>query len=205
MDKKKEESVRQKRLRQLDSDIRNVKSSLGDLRRKNNKKHVPGEGDPLAKAVIVAEAPGAKEAESGRPLVGPSGKVVNEEILPSIGKSREDFYITNIVKDRPDKNEDPTKKDIQTYAPFLDREIEIIQPKIIITLGNFSTQYILKRYGAEDEAGPITKIRGQFFEVNMPYGKALVFPLFHPAYTIRNRSKREILLADFAKLKKYLK
>src|SRR3989338_6639643 len=104
---------------------------------KNKVFPVIGEGSHDAKIMFVGEAPGKNEAAGGRPFCGASGKILTE-MIESIGKKRENVYITNIVKDRPTDNRDPLPEEIKIYSPFLDRQIEIIQPKVIATLGRYS-------------------------------------------------------------------
>jgi uracil-DNA glycosylase family 4 len=117
---------------------------------------VIGEGSHFADIMFVGEAPGKNEAIQGRPFVGASGKFLNELLL-GVGIKREDVYITNIVKDRPPENRDPTPEEIEMYGPFLDRQIDIIQPKVIATLGRFSMVYIMKKFGLDFEIEPISK------------------------------------------------
>ncbi len=158
---------------------------------------VIGVGSLDVPIVFIGEAPGEKEAKTGRPFVGRSGKFL-DELLLSVGISREDVYITNIVKDRPPKNRDPLPEEIEKYAPFLDRQIEIIKPKVIATLGRFSMTYIMNRYGLSDEVGPIGSLHGKVFDTEMPSGdKIKVVPLYHPAVALYNPGSREELKNDF--------
>src|SRR3989344_9619517 len=106
------------------------KSPLYDYRKRNNYYPVIGEGNHDALVMFIGEAPGKNEALKARPFCGAAGKIL-DELLGSIGVKREDVYITNIVKDRPPENRDPTPEEIGMYAPFLDRQIDIIAPKII--------------------------------------------------------------------------
>jgi len=144
-------------LKKIKDEIINLKNSPLCLERIKNKVFpVIGEGDHGAKIMFIGEAPGKNEAETGRPFCGRSGKLL-DEFLASINIPRESVYITNIVKDRPPKNRDPLPEEIEIYAPFLDRQIEIIKPKIIATLGRFSMQYIMNRYGLSSELLPSVK------------------------------------------------
>jgi len=162
---------------------------------------VIGEGSHNAEIMFVGEAPGKNEAETGRPFCGRSGKLL-DEFLASINVSRESVYITNIVKDRPPKNRDPLPEEIEVYAPFLDRQIEIIKPKIIATLGRFSMQYIMNRYELSSELGPISDMHGRVFETIMPWGdRVKVVPLYHPAVAIYNQHSKATLMEDFKVLK----
>lgn len=174
---------------------------LADLRREEKYFPVIGEGSHSAPIMFVGEAPGETEAKTGRPFVGRAGQLLNE-LLSSINVPREDVYITNIVKDRPPKNRDPFSEEIETYAPFMDRQIEIIKPKVIATLGRFSMNYIMNRYGLEGELGPISSLHGKVFETKMPWGdKVKIVPLFHPAAAIYNQHLKPQLQEDFKVLK----
>ena len=140
------------------------------------------------------------EAKTGRPFVGRAGQFLNE-LLASIDVPREKVYITNIVKDRPPKNRDPLPQEIDQYAPFLDRQIEIIKPKVIATLGRFSMTYIMNRYGLSFELGSISALHGKVFDTEVSGQKVKVVPLFHPAVALYDGSKRADLLEDFKVLK----
>lgn len=178
-------------------------SDLCKERIKNKTFPVLGEGSHFASIILIGEAPGKNEAKTGRPFVGASGKVL-DELLLSADISRDDVYITNIVKDRPPLNRDPLPEEIDMYAPFLDRQIEIIQPKVIATLGRFSMMYIMKRYGLESKIDMISKIRGKIFEAKTPYGKVKMIPLYHPAVAVYNRKTKDSLKEDFKILKKFI-
>ena len=125
-------------------------------------------------------------------------------MLKLVGIPRAEVYVTNIVKDRPPGNRDPEPSEIEIYGPFLDRQISVIKPKAIATLGRFSMEYIMTRYGLAWEIAPIGKIHGEVFMAKMPYGEALFVPLYHPAAAIYNRATKDHLQMDFKKLKKLL-
>ncbi len=161
---------------------------------------VIGEGSHTASVMFIGEAPGEKEAATGRPFVGRSGQFLNE-LLESINIKREEVYITNIVKDRPPKNRDPRPEEIELYAPFLDRQIEIIKPKVIATLGRFSMIYIMERYGLKEEVGPISKLHGQVFDTEISGQKVKIVPLYHPAVALYNPNNKSELKKDFEVLK----
>lgn len=160
---------------------------------------VIGDGSHDASIMFIGEAPGKNEAKTGRPFCGASGKIL-DELLKHVGIKREDVYITNIVKDRPTNNRDPKQEEIEIYAPFLDRQIEIIKPQIIATLGRFSMQYIMEKFGLSEKLEPISKIHGKVFEVK----KIKIAPLYHPAVAIYNRTTLPVLKKDFENLKKQL-
>ncbi|MDB5194254.1 MAG: hypothetical protein JWN50_268 [Parcubacteria group bacterium] len=175
-------------------------SALADERRENKTFPVIGEGSHDADIMFIGEAPGENEAKTGRPFVGRAGQFLNE-LLDSVGIPRDTVYITNIVKDRPPKNRDPLPDEIELYAPFLDRQIEIIKPKVIATLGRFSMIYIMNRYGLSLEVEPISALHGKVFDAEPPYGKVKFVPLFHPAAAIYNQALKETLKEDFKVLK----
>lgn len=182
------------------NDILNLKKSeLVDFRKENNYFPVIGQGDLNAKIIFVGEAPGKKEAETGVPFCGRSGKFLDEMLL-SIKLSRENVYITNLVNDRPPENRDPSEKEIELYGKFLERQIEIIKPKVIIALGRLPMKYIFEKYGIGNELKVISQIHGQIFKTK----KFSILPLFHPAVALYSGSKRELLIKDFSIVKKFL-
>lgn len=155
---------------------------------------VPGAGDPQALIMFIGEGPGFHEDQKGLPFVGRSGDLLNQ-MLAKIGLKREEVFITNVVKDRPPDNRDPLPEEILACKPFLDRQIEIIDPLVIATLGRFS----MARYFPN---GKITQIHGQpkyDTEALRAY-----YPLFHPAAVLRNDSLRPQMEQDFARLRNIL-
>ncbi len=179
----------------LDELLINDKLPLYGYRTENKYFPVAGEGNHHAKIIFIGEAPGKNEAMTGRPFCGAAGRVLDES-LAEAGIKREDVYITNIVKDRPPENRDPAPSEIEIYAPYLDRQIEIIKPKVIATLGRFSMDYVMRRYGMEKEIKSITAIRGKMFKTNIFGIETVIAPLYHPAATIYDQSKRAVLKAD---------
>ena len=176
------------------------KSPLYKYRIENKNLPVIGQGSHDAKVMFIGEAPGKNEAQTGFPFCGASGKIL-DELLAYIGMDREKVYITNIVKDRPPLNRDPSPEEIKIYGPFLDRQIEIIEPKIIVGLGRYSMEYIMRKFGLESKLEPISKLHGQVFETTLPYGKVKIIPLYHPAVAVYNSHTLDILKSDFAILK----
>lgn len=159
---------------------------------------VPGEGNPKAEVMLIGEAPGANEDKEGKPFVGAAGKFLTE-LLNSIGLDRKSVFITNLVKCRPPNNRDPEEDEIIACSPYLDKQIDEISPKIIITLGKHSTTYILAKIGIKVKS--ITAVRGKFFEWKREgKGVILVFPTYHPAAALYNPSLREELFKDFKKV-----
>jgi uracil-DNA glycosylase len=151
-----------------------------------------GEGSINSRILFIGEAPGAKEEELGRPFVGRSGKLLDKS-LEEIGLSREDVYITNIVKKRPPDNRDPNNKEINTYSPYLKREIEIINPKIIVTLGRFSLNYFIPEVKISESQGNLLKLNN-----------LSIFPIFHPAAAMRSSRRMVEFKNSFKELKKHI-
>lgn len=191
------ESTRDKALKKIKDEVMGLVSSpLYSERVKNGYFPVIGEGNHRAEIMFIGEAPGENEAKTGRPFCGRAGKVL-DELLKSVGIERKDVYVTNIVKDRPPGNRDPFPDEIEIYAPFLDRQIEIIKPKVVATLGRFSMQYVMSRYGLEWEMDSISKLHGKMFDT-----KNFKFvPLYHPAAAIYNQHLLDTLKEDFKVLK----
>jgi len=177
------------------------KSPLYKYRQKHGYLPVLGEGSHDADIFFIGEAPGESEAKTGQPFCGRSGKLL-DEFLEHVNLARADVYITNVLKDRPPKNRDPKPDEITLYTPFLRRQIAIIQPKVIATLGRFSMEFIASEYGIELD-GTITQVRGNVFEIEEDDRKITFIPLFHPAVALYDGSKRDVLKKDFEILKKY--
>ncbi|MFA5888793.1 MAG: uracil-DNA glycosylase [Candidatus Paceibacterota bacterium] len=179
------------------------KSPLYTYRLENKYFPVVGEGSHNARIMFIGEAPGENEAKTARPFCGRSGKVL-DEMLESINLNRSDVYITNIVKDRPPENRDPSPKEIKLYAPFLNKQIEIIQPRVIATLGRFSMVYILELLKCKTPILSIGEMHGKEFTGQASFGLVTVVPLYHPAVALYNGSNKGTLLEDFQILKKYV-
>ncbi len=194
---------RTKQLRKIKDEVLALKDSpLYSERVKNKVFPVIGEGNHHARIMFIGEAPGKNEALTGRPFVGAAGKYL-DELLASAGIKREDVYITNIVKDRPPFNRDPLPSEIELYAPFLDRQVDIIQPNVIATLGRFSMDYIMRKFKLFDKLGSISQLHGKILEANTSYGKINIVPLYHPAVVIYNNTMKETLKKDFEVLKEF--
>jgi len=160
---------------------------------------VPGEGSLDASILFVGEAPGYLEDVKGRPFVGAAGKLL-DTLLAEINLSRGLVYITNVVKCRPPENRDPLSLEVKTCTPYLNRQIRIIQPKIIVTLGRHATSYVLSEAGLKEAVG-ITKLRGKLYSVK-PFGLSVsVLPTFHPAAVLHNPKYKDALERDFQFLK----
>ena len=171
---------------------------------KGRKKAVPGEGDIDAKIVFLGEAPGYWEDVKGLPFVGAAGKVL-DGLLESIDLPRESVFITNIVKCRPPENRDPRSVEVKTCTSlYLDRQVNLIKPKVLVTLGRHSTAYILCKIGFEKVAS-ITECRGKAYKVRFHGLPLVVVPMYHPASVLHNPKYRDGLENDFRLLKKELR
>lgn len=155
---------------------------------------VVGEGRLNSKIIFIGEAPGKNEDESGRPFVGRAGKLLTSLINNELGIDRGDVWIGNIIKHRPPKNRDPLPDEISACRDFLTKQIEIIEPQVIVTLGRFSFNYFVPD-------GKISIERGKFVDM----GKFKVFPVYHPAAALRNRKFLNTLQSDFVVLSEYIK
>ncbi len=196
--------MKEKTLKEIEEKLTNFsKSPLYQLRIKEGNLPVMGEGSVLSVVMFIGEAPGKNEARKGKPFCGKAGDVLNK-YLDQISIKRNDVYITNIVKDRPPQNRDPEEEEIRAYAPFLNKEIEVINPKIIVTLGRFSTHYILRKYNQEDKIKPISIMEGKPVTIQKKEGTFYILPLFHPAAVIYDKQKEEKLKEGFLVLKKLI-
>jgi uracil-DNA glycosylase len=197
-------SDRVAQLEQIAEEIRNLTiSPLYPLRKEKGYLPVIGEGELSSGIMLIGEAPGEKEAKTGRPFVGASGRLL-DELLDSIGAQRQDVYITNIVKDRPPENRDPSPEEIRLYAPFLLRQIEIIQPRVILTLGRFAMDFILELFDLPEKGRKIGELHGKPLTAQTTYGPVAVVPLYHPAVALYNVDRRETLMNDFKSVKQFL-
>ena len=164
---------------------------------------VLGEGNPKAKIMFIGEAPVANEDRTGRPFCGAAGRVL-DELLESVGIKRTEVYICNILKCRPPGNRPPKAEEIRACTPYLERQIEIIKPEVICTLGNFATSFIFKKYGLEDKLAGISKIHGKVFLAGDLFTQVKILPLYHPAVATYNINMKETLKKDFQVLKEVL-
>lgn len=156
---------------------------------------VLGDGNPDAEIVFIGEAPGKKEDELGLPFVGASGRFLNE-MLEAAGLVRADVYITNIVKYRPPNNRDPLPEEKKEFWPYLMRQLEIIQPKVVITLGRHSGMAFIPDLVISRDHGKPCKEK--YYDTQF-----VVIPLYHPAAALYNGSMRETLINDFLTAKAY--
>ena len=178
--------------------LENLRNEIGDCIRgklaKGRKNVVFGEGNADADLMFIGEGPGRDEDIQARPFVGDAGKLLTNLIV-KLGLKREGVYIANIVKCRPPYNRNPEEDEITTCMPFVERQIEIIKPKVIVCLGKISAQAIL---GSKI---PISKLRGNFFN----YNDIAVMPTFHPAYLLRNPKDKWLTWDDMKKVLEKLK
>jgi DNA polymerase len=190
-------------MHEIEEEIRDLKQSpLYEYRTANKFFPVTGEGSYDAKIMFVGEAPGRNEAKTGKPFCGAAGKVL-DKLLEHAGIPRDSVYITNIVKDRPPENRDPTSKEIEIYGPFLDRQIEIIKPRVIVALGRYAMGYIMNKFGLEPELEPIGKAHGKAYPTKTSYGDLDVVVLYHPCVAVYNPNNLPNLKKDFEILTKY--
>lgn len=174
-------------LAQLSADI--IADDICPELREQATQLVMGQGDPDADIVLIGEAPGKQEDEQGLPFVGASGRFLNE-MLETAGLVRADVYITNIVKYRPPNNRDPHPEEKKAFWPYLLRQLEIIDPAVIITLGRHSMEYFIPD-------ATISTQHGQAKQVRYHDREYLVIPLYHPAAALYNGSMRQTLIDDF--------
>lgn len=153
---------------------------------------VPPAGNPDAEIMFIGEAAGYHEHLQRKPFVGLAGKLLTRTLIES-GMQRADVWISNILKVRPPQNRDPLPEEIASYAPYLDAEIEIIKPKIIVTLGRFSMGKFLKN-------AFISQVHGQARWIDWKNTKIIIFPMYHPAAALRNGKVMQSFKADFSKL-----
>lgn len=157
------------------------------------KKVVFGVGNPAADLMFVGEAPGADEDIQGEPFVGRAGQLLTK-IIEAIGLTRGDVYIANVIKCRPPGNRNPEPDEVEQCEPFLFRQIDIIKPKVIVALGKFAAQSLLKT------TDPITRLRGREYK----YREAILMPTYHPAYLLRNPSAKRDVWEDMKRVRAIL-
>lgn len=155
---------------------------------------VPGEGKTNAQVMFIGEAPGAVEDETGRPFVGPAGKLLTDIIEKGMGLKREDVFIANILKCRPPSNRDPEDYEVAACIGFLHEQIKAVNPKVIVALGRIASHKLL-----EDNT-PISKLRGEFRN----YRGILTMPTYHPSYLLQNPSKKREVWEDIKKVMEVL-
>jgi len=175
-----------------------VRADIGDCTRcklhtLGRSQIVFGVGSPQADLMFVGEAPGADEDIQGIPFVGRAGQLLTK-IIEAIGLKREDVYIANVIKCRPPQNRNPEPDEVEKCEPFLFQQIDIIKPKVIVALGKFGAQTLLRTLD------PISRLRGRVFD----YRGAKLIPTFHPAYLLRNPSSKREVWEDMKLVRKLL-
>jgi DNA polymerase len=195
---------RAQQLAALGEEVRDLtQSPLYAFRQTHNYRPVVGEGPVDASIMLIGEAPGESEAKSGRPFVGASGRVL-DELLASIGLQRSQVYITNVVKDRPPENRDPSPAEIALYSPFLTRQIEIIRPQVIATLGRFAMEFVLNLLQIAPPNAMISRLHGQVLYGKTSYGAVAMVPLYHPAVALYSTPRKATLLEDMRALSQFV-
>lgn len=174
-----------------------METNFADLPLVNKKEDiVPGEGLATAQVMLIGEAPGFNEAVQRRPFVGRSGQLLRKTLV-EVGLEPANVYISNIVKARPPENRDPTPAEIAAFKPYLDREIEIINPKLIVTLGRFSMYKFLPEVR-------VSQVHGRLHKVAWDKKVIYVLPMYHPAAALRGTQVKNQFVADFQKIPKIL-
>jgi uracil-DNA glycosylase len=193
---------REKEMQKIKREVESLNSAdLYQFRIHNNYTPVIGEGSLFAEIMLIGEAPGKKEAETGKPFCGRSGKVL-DLLLEAIKIQRQDVYITSVLKDRPPHNRDPRKDEVALYAPILMKQIAVIKPKVIGTLGRFSTECVFSHFNILNKLKTTSEMHGKFFKVSSSYGEIVIVPLYHPAVALYRASMLPELKKDFKRIKK---
>ncbi len=172
------------------ADLRQLRENLGDCRRcglsEGRTNIVYGVGNPNADVMFVGEGPGAEEDRQGEPFVGRAGQLLTDIITKGMRLRREDVYIANVVKCRPPGNRDPEPDEVASCEPFLIRQIELVKPRVIVALGRFAAQTLLR------SNTPVSRLRGQWRD----YHGIPLMPTFHPAYLLRNPADKRLVWED---------
>ncbi len=180
----------------LSSQIENLEQNVNNCHlcnlAKNRKNIVFGEGNTNADLMFIGEGPGANEDASGKPFVGRAGMLLTKIIENVLNLTREDVYITNIVKCRPPENRVPTLEEVSACKPYLLQQIKMVNPKIIVALGSTSFHHLMGEYET-----PISKIRGEILN----FGEAKLIPTYHPSFLLRNPSSKKDVYEDMLKVK----
>ncbi len=188
------ESIKQKILTEMHCPLKDTATNL-----------VFGKGNPDAKIMFIGEAPGEQEDLQGLPFVGRAGKEL-DAMLHKIGMSLDDCYIANILKYRPPNNRNPNAEEIRRHTPYLVEQIKTIKPKIVITLGNFSTKFVLGDFDIDKmkSIGGITYLHGKIINKNIGELNFKVIPMYHPAAILYNPNLRKNFEADFERIREVI-
>ncbi len=183
-------------------DLQELKEDINGCKKCNlHKKRtqiVVGDGVSDADIMFIGEAPGRQEDKEGKPFVGRAGQLL-DSFLEDIDLDRNEVYITNIVLCRPPNNRNPEDEEIEKCTCYLDRHIEIVDPRVIVPLGSFATSYILDKYGID--GGTISSVHGEVFTVNNLKGSFRIVPQYHPAAALYNPDLKKVIYSDFEKVK----
>ena len=179
--------------------LESVRKDLGDCRRcklhqLGRRQIVFGVGNPRAELMFIGEAPGHDEDVQGIPFVGRAGQLLTK-IIEAIGLTRDDIYIANVIKCRPPENRNPESDEVASCEPFLFRQVKVIRPRVIVALGTFAAQTLLRTND------PISRLRGKLFS----YGDARLIPTFHPAYLLRSPERKRDVWEDMKKVRALLR
>ena len=190
--------------------LRNIRDDIVQCRQcdlyKTRTYPVVGKGNHDANIMFVAEAPGGEEDKKAVPFIGPAGKILNK-LLASINLNRDDVYICNVLKCRPPDNMNPTEEQKKSCSPYLTRQINAIQPKVIVCLGNHATESILTLFGQSDKIEPISMMSGKLINIDSVYTESIglnIMPLLHPAALLHNPLLGTKIRNDFKKLKEVI-
>ncbi|MCW3992616.1 MAG: uracil-DNA glycosylase [Candidatus Bathyarchaeota archaeon] len=182
-------------MREISEEISNCRRcGLCDGRRNP----VVGEGNLDATVAFIGEAPGRREDETGRPFVGAAGRLL-DRLLSNVGLGRGDVYISNVLKCRPPNNRRPRLEEARACAPHLERQLGIIEPRVIAPMGNSAIGYLMRRFGLTPAY--IGQIHGRHFEAEAPWGRLTLSPLYHPAAALYNKDLGRVLEEDFESLR----
>ncbi len=183
----------------IDKDLKKIKEEVVSCRKcslyKTRTYPVIGKGSHQAKIIFVGEGPGYREDQKGEPFVGAAGKIL-DELLESVNIKREDVYIANLLKCRPPKNRDPELNEIKACLPYLERQISLINPSVVCTLGRYAMEVFIKRFNLKE--GTISQFHGRTFETD----DFKFIPLYHPAVAVYNAGMKQVLKEDFKVLTK---
>ena len=160
--------------------------------------YVPGEGNPSSGIMFIGEAPGGEEDKQGKPFVGKAGKYLTE-VMEKNGIKREEVYITNVLKCRPPNNRDPKPEEIKACSFWLEKQLEIIKPNVIVTLGRYSTEWIFNYFGLKFTS--IMKVRGTIYTVKKWNKEVKIIPTLHPAAVLYHKQWKEYFEKDFELIK----
>ena len=165
---------------------------------RTRKNPVPGEGNPNAKIVLVGEAPGYNEDLQGKPFVGRAGKLL-DEFLEFAGLKRTEIFITNVVKCRPPNNRTPTLDEIKACSPYLDQQLKILKPKLVIALGNVAATYFFEKFNLKFSS--MRRTHGKIYSLSNILFSFFLIPTYHPAAILRNQSLKPEVLKDWEVIK----